>query len=70
MSKFTQGETDTMIEAMVSFMRELELHYHFLDDLDGIREKQDHVLKILASKPEYAYFYLSQDEREEYGGQQ
>ena len=74
MNKFTQGEIDTMIEAMVTFMRQaLMLNgdtYGTLFDSEEIEEKKNHVLKVLASKPEYAYFYLSQDEREEYGGQQ
>lgn len=62
MSKFTETEIDTMIEAMMVFMRydgHMPLH----------REKKEDVLKILASKPDYAWFYLTQDEMEEYGGQ-
>ena len=74
MNKFTQGDIDIMIEALVTFMRQVEEAqehtYGTLFDNELVEERKRHVLKVLASKPEYAYFYLTQDEREEYGGQQ
>lgn len=62
MNKFTQTEIDTMIEAMMTFMRydgHTALH----------QEMREVALKIMASKPEYAYFYLTQDERRDFGEQ-
>ncbi len=74
MSKFTQGEIDTMIEAMVTFMRlSIEANERtygtlFLSEL--VEERRANVMKILANKPEYSCFYLTEDEMKEFGGQQ
>ena len=74
MSKFTEGQIDTMIEAMVTFMRQVEEAqehtYGTLFDNELLQERKVDVLKILAEKPDYAWFYLTEDEMEEFGGQQ
>ena len=73
MSKFTQGDIDTMILATMTFMRQVEgarAYHATLFDTDLFKEMQEQVLKVLANKPDYAYFYLTQNEREEFGGQQ
>jgi hypothetical protein len=73
MSKFTQGEMDTIILATMTFMRQIEgarAYNATCVDTDLFKEMQHQAFEVLASKPDYAYFYLTQDEREEYGGQQ
>tara|TARA_R110001592_G_scaffold65146_4_gene200039 strand:- start:596 stop:784 length:189 start_codon:yes stop_codon:yes gene_type:complete len=62
MTKFTQVEIDTMIEAMMVFMR-------YDGHMPLRREKKEDVLKILANKPDYAWFYLTDEERKEFGEQ-
>ena len=63
MNKFTETEINTMIEVVMYFVRHG-------DDMPLHSEMTRNALKILAEKPDYAWFYLTQEEQEEYGGQQ
>lgn len=72
-NRFTQGDIDTMVLATMTFMRQIEgarAYNATCVDTDLFKEMQRQAFKVLASKPEYSNFYLTQDEREEYGGQQ